>query len=235
MCDDAQFVFSDRAAIGALLRLWHGTLVRQHARRAAYVPVDGRIHLGGCGDQGHRRRLAAVPAFGDQTTNGLRAVSLGLGAIIPNPWAPDFARNLDYVTPELIKEKVEWVLQSEDVKQACREMKKKHRARHTYLQQQAVDDIQLYVADWNIRHEKENQTPLKGAATASTGAKEKVKPSTESSAQAESKDDSSAHDQKVNQQKAVDKTSPAAGKKSSKHANKQRKWYSIFRFGGRNK
>eukprot|EP00958_Prasinococcus_capsulatus_P021329 scaffold2886_cov398-Prasinococcus_capsulatus_cf.AAC.1 len=103
--------------------------------------------------------LVCIPAFGDQTANALRAVALGLGAIIPNPWAPDFARNLDYVTPKVVKEKVEWVLKSDDVKRACAEMKKKHRAKHGYLHSEAVDDIQEYVIEWRSTHGAKKVVP----------------------------------------------------------------------------
>eukprot|EP00958_Prasinococcus_capsulatus_P021861 scaffold3030_cov305-Prasinococcus_capsulatus_cf.AAC.5 len=112
--------------------------------------------------------VVAIPAFFDQTPNAERAVALGLGAMIPNPWAPGLPENMEHVTPHLVREKVEWVLRSEEVRRACARVKAAQRSRHHFLHHHAVDDIRRYVQSWRAAPEARSEPAAESEGQAGT-------------------------------------------------------------------
>jgi UDP:flavonoid glycosyltransferase YjiC (YdhE family) len=91
--------------------------------------------------------LLCVPVFGDQHPNAVHITKQNLGVQIASPFAPDVSPNLDHVTGDILRRKLDDILvtRSSEILNGCEEMKTLMRKQHEYFHGLAMSDMEAYI------------------------------------------------------------------------------------------
>lgn len=90
--------------------------------------------------------MLCTPVFGDQNQNAAMVERLNAGVVIPSPFAPARARNMDHVSAEQFRYKLhDLQTRWDSIQTSVKSIQEKMRKQHKYLHGQAFYDIEQYV------------------------------------------------------------------------------------------
>jgi len=90
--------------------------------------------------------MLCVPVFGDQRQNADTIERVGAGVQIRSPFAPNPSPNLDHVTADALKSKLEEVfINKEYIRASCKKIEESMRRRHVYFHSEGMSEMEAFI------------------------------------------------------------------------------------------
>lgn len=90
--------------------------------------------------------MLCIPVFGDQHPNAASIERMQAGVQIASPFCPDPSPNLDHVTTEAMRDGVNQILESKDIRKACKDIRHMMMSQHKLFHEKALEDMESFIA-----------------------------------------------------------------------------------------
>ena len=90
--------------------------------------------------------MLCIPVIGDQHPNAASIERMQAGVQIASPFCPDPSPNLDHVTTEAMRDGVNQILESKDIRKACNDIRHMMMSQHKLFHQKALEDMESFIA-----------------------------------------------------------------------------------------